>query len=85
MLSLFQYDADFENIGNITIYPLEGLPTFFYPYLNQEGYRSPLMMIKFNKPINGVVINVMCRVWAKNIRHVPNDQLGLIQFSLLVD
>ena len=43
------------------------------------------MMIKFNKPINGVVINVMCRVWARNIRHVPNDQLGLIQFSLLVD
>ena len=69
----------------MTIYPREGLPRNFFPYLNQEGFRSPLLMIKFNKPINGVVINVLCRAWAKNIRHDTNDQLGLIQFSLLVD
>lgn len=82
-----RYPLDDENIGNITYHPPEGFPRFFYPYLNQEGYRSPLVMIQFQNPVNGILINVICRAWAKNItpRHHINDQLGLVTFSILVD
>eukprot|EP00914_Ancora_sagittata_P001012 GHVO01002654.1.p1 GENE.GHVO01002654.1~~GHVO01002654.1.p1 ORF type:complete len:332 (+),score=41.76 GHVO01002654.1:52-996(+) len=82
-----RYDADIENIGNLTYYPTEGFPRFFYPYLNQEGFRSPLVMVRFENPVNGVLINVVCHAWANNItpRHSENDRLGLITFELLVD
>lgn len=82
-----RYPLDNENIGNISYNPPQGFSRFFYPYQNQEGYRSPLVMIQFLNPMNGILINVMCKAWAKNIspRHHINDQLGLVTFSLLVD
>lgn len=61
-LLLFQYYGDEENMGNVTIYPEAGFPRVFYPYLNQEGFRSPLVMIKFNTPANGIAINIICKV-----------------------
>ncbi len=42
-------------------------------------------MVKFNNPANGVLINVVCKAWAKNINHHYNDNAGLIKFELLVD
>ena len=42
-------------------------------------------MVKFNNPTNGVLINVVCKLWAKNIKHDYNDNAGLIKFELLVD
>lgn len=80
-----EYAADRENIGNMTYAPSVGFPKFFYPYLNQEGYRSPLVMVRFNNPVNGVVINVICKALARNIVHDRNDQIGMIRFQLLVD
>ena len=76
---------DQENIGPIEYFPAKGFPKNYYPYLNQEGYRSPLVMVKFSKPTNGVVINVWCKAWAKNIRHHRQDSQGSIHFELLVD
>jgi len=76
---------DQENIGPLEYFPPEGFPVNFYPYLNQEGYRSPLVMVKFTKPTNGVVINVWCKAWAENIKHHRQDSQGSIHFELLVD
>ena len=80
-----QYDPDTENIGNMTYFPPPGLSRYFHPYLNQEGYRSPIMMVRFDNPINGVVINVICKLYAKNIKHHTNDQAGVATFSILID
>ncbi|XP_023942974.2 sodium/potassium-transporting ATPase subunit beta-1 [Bicyclus anynana] len=43
-----------------------GLPGRFYPYLNQDGYLSPLLAVQITPPINTVVM-IRCRAWAKNI------------------
>ncbi|KAK2147833.1 hypothetical protein LSH36_532g04037 [Paralvinella palmiformis] len=85
ILKLNKYPADHENIGNISYWPAEGWPGYFFPYLNQEGFRSPLVMIRFDNPINGVLIQVACYAWAKNIRQHLNDQLGVVTFELMVD
>ncbi|XP_032530029.1 sodium/potassium-transporting ATPase subunit beta-1-like [Danaus plexippus] len=43
-----------------------GLAGRFYPYLNQQGYTSPLIAVKVTPPVN--TLNIMrCRVWAKNV------------------
>lgn len=76
---------DQENIGELEYFPPKGFPIHFYPYLNQEGYRSPLVMVKFVKPTNGVVINVWCKAWAQNIKHHRHDSQGSIHFEMLVD
>jgi sodium/potassium-transporting ATPase subunit beta len=76
---------DQENIGPFQFWPPTGYPIYYYPYLNQEGYRAPLVMVKFLKPTNGVVINVWCKAWAQNIKHHRQDAQGSIHFELLID
>lgn len=76
---------DNENMGPLIYYPAKGFPRYYYPYLNQEGYRAPLMMLKFAKPVNGIVINIWCRAWAKNIVHHRQDDQGSIHFEILID
>jgi len=35
--------GDVENLGPISYYPGTGFPASYYPYLNQEGYLSPIV------------------------------------------
>lgn len=42
--------ADKENLGNAIMYPTRGIPGFYFPYLNQEGYLSPVVAIYFERP-----------------------------------
>jgi sodium/potassium-transporting ATPase subunit beta len=42
-------------------------------------------MAQFEHPSNGILIHVVCKAWARNIRHHLNDMIGLAQFQLLVD
>lgn len=76
---------DQENMGPLIYWPPKGFPNYYYPYLNQEGYRAPLVMVKFRKPTNGIVINVWCKAWAQNIRHHRQDSQGSIHFEMLID
>lgn len=82
---LFQTPVDKENIGNITFYPAEGFPRYYFPFVNQEDYRQPIVFARFENPMNGVVINVWCKVWTANIYHHRYDMQGSIHFELLVD
>ena len=76
---------DKENIGPLAYYPDGGFPYYYYPYLNQEGYRQPLVMVRFLKPTNGIVINVWCKAWSRDIQHHRYDNMGSIHFELLID
>ena len=42
--------ADRENIGPIKYYPEPGVPSYFYPYKNQDGYHSPAVFAHFEEP-----------------------------------
>lgn len=43
--------ADREIIGDIEYYPTRGFPSYFYPYTNTKGYLSPLVAVKFTRPL----------------------------------
>jgi len=77
--------ADQENMGPIQFWPPMGFNKKYYPYLHQDGYRAPLVMVKFKKPKNGVIIQVWCKAWAENIYHHKNDKAGSIHFELMID
>ncbi|CAF3456213.1 unnamed protein product [Rotaria sp. Silwood1] len=59
----------------------------FFPFVNQNGYRSPLVFVHFKKIETNVLINIECRAYARNIDH--NDSLefirGSVHFELIVE
>lgn len=77
--------ADAEFIGVVDYHPMEGFPGFFFPYENSEGYLSPLVAVHFKRPKPGVLINIECRAWAKNILYRHKDKQGSVHFELMID
>ncbi|XP_057339363.1 sodium/potassium-transporting ATPase subunit beta-2-like [Microplitis mediator] len=77
--------ADEENIGPVKYIPQQGFPGYYYPYENTEGYLSPLVAVHFERPKTGILINVECKAWARNIKHNRNDKIGSVHFELLID
>ena len=49
-------DPDIENIGPVTYTPFRGFPGYFYPYRNQRGYLSPIVMVQLKNPMPGVSV-----------------------------
>nr|XP_034832237.1 sodium/potassium-transporting ATPase subunit beta-2-like [Maniola hyperantus] len=77
--------ADVEFIGPIKYLPTRGFPTYFFPYKNQEGYLSPLVAVQFERPRKGIVINIKCTAWARNILHDGTERRGSVHFELMID
>lgn len=83
---LFQNPADIDNLGaDIEYFPEQSFASYYYPYLNQKGYLSPLMFVKFNSVERNVAVMVECRAWAKNIRYDRTEKEGGVHFELLLD
>ncbi|XP_014253434.1 sodium/potassium-transporting ATPase subunit beta-2-like [Cimex lectularius] len=78
---------DNENVGPIDYYPQPGFPGYYYPFQNQEGYLSPLVAVHFKNPAMHSLINIECRIWAKNAfyRKNPKDREGAVHFEILLD
>ncbi|CAH2105098.1 unnamed protein product [Euphydryas editha] len=77
--------ADKENIGPINYLPYPGFPGYFYPYNNAEGYLSPLVAVHLARPKTGIVINIECRAWARNIEYNKKEGLGFVHFELMLE
>lgn len=77
--------ADIENIGLVNYYPHPGMPSFYYPFTNVQGYQSPLVAVEFADVKAGVLINIECKAWAKNIKHDRKERRGSVHFELMVD
>ncbi|XP_039496194.1 sodium/potassium-transporting ATPase subunit beta-1 [Drosophila santomea] len=78
---------DKEHFQNIRYFPSQGFPSYYYPFLNQPGYLSPLVAVQFNSPPKGQMMDVECRAWAKNINYSGSnrDRQGSVTFQILLD
>lgn len=77
--------ADIENLGHINYIPDRGFPGYYYPFTNQKGYQAPVLAINFERPKTGVLINIECKAWARNIYHDRAERRGSVHFELMVD
>lgn len=78
-------EIDKEYMGPIFFTPkgLDGFPGYYFPYVNQNHYLSPLMTLQFRNLQPGILVSVVCKLWAKNIRHDPFDPfIGGARFEL---
>lgn len=81
----FVFEIEYYSQMNTT--KVGGFHRNFFPYLNQDGYRSPLIFVYFKRIETHVLINVECRAYARNIEH--NDAIeykrGSVHFELIVE
>jgi sodium/potassium-transporting ATPase subunit beta len=77
--------ADVENIGPVNYHPYRGFKEKYFPFTNVKGYVSPLVAVHFEKPTRGVLINIECKAWARNIHHDRVDRRGSVHFELMID
>ena len=89
----FQVDLDFT--GEITYFsitpdgkgkgPIGYIPFYYFPYKNQDGYRSPLVFAYFKNITTNVLINVMCKAYAKNVYRNDLYRIGAVHFEVVID
>jgi sodium/potassium-transporting ATPase subunit beta len=77
-------DGDIDNLGTPQFTP-SGFSFEYYPYMNQKMYKAPIVFVRFPDVKPGVLIQVWCKLWVKNIKHHKNDKAGSVHFELLVD
>ncbi|XP_060583120.1 sodium/potassium-transporting ATPase subunit beta-like isoform X1 [Ruditapes philippinarum] len=77
--------SDKDNIGNIVYSPPSGFHFKYFPYRNQQGYRSPLVFVRFDDPNPAQLYMVTCKVYAKNIQHDSMERSGMVHFELMID
>ena len=80
-----QHPNDKESLGPIRFAPSQTISANYFPFTNQQGYTAPFVMVQFQSPKRGVVINVECKAWAENIRYNRKDVEGTVHFELLVE
>jgi sodium/potassium-transporting ATPase subunit beta len=80
-----QNPGDVDNRGPVDFYPKHGFPMKYFPFMNQKGYQTPFVFAQFTRPKSGVIIQVWCKAWAKNIYHHKNDKAGSIHLELLLN
>ena len=74
---------DTEYMGPVHLTPMNGFPGKYFPFVNQNHYLSPLISIQFRNLTPGVLVSVVCKLWAKNIRHDTNNPfIGGTRFEL---
>jgi len=80
-----EYPADKEALGDPEYFPKSrGFPGYFFPYMNQKNYQSPLVAVRFPNAKKNQLLHVECRVWAWNIGYSRRDRIGINHFELLI-
>jgi len=74
---------DRENLGEVTYTPTQGFEKFYFPYNNQENYRSPLLAVQFVTPKQNIIIDVVCKIWGKEIKYDKKGAIGMVHFEIL--
>ena len=82
-----KYPADKKVLGDGIEYipKTRGIPNYYFPYLNQKYYISPLVAVKFSpKLVPGQLIHIECRAYARNIGYDRRDKVGISEFELQI-
>ena len=61
------------------------LPFDFYPYERQDDYTTPLVFARFENISTNVLVNVICKAYAKNIYRDNLHRNGAVHFELFIE
>lgn len=61
------------------------LPFYYFPFKNQDGYRSPIVFAYFQNITTNVLVNVMCKAFARNIYRNILYRMGSVHYEIMID
>ncbi|KAF6021162.1 ATP1B4 [Bugula neritina] len=74
-----------ESLADIAYYPQQGWSFDYFPFVGQQGYKSPLVAVQlFNLPHRALLF-ITCRAYTKNMIHHPVYGLGQTRFEIISD
>ena len=59
-----------------------GFPNYYFPFLNQKSYHSPLVVMQIHNMPTGALVRINCRLWAKNISYDRQRRTGGATFEI---
>lgn len=59
-----------------------GFPAYYYPYIHQNNYHSPLVVMQIHGMPTGSLVRINCRLWAKNILYDRQRRIGGATFEI---
>ena len=75
-----------ENGSRYNITEVGLIPFYYFPYLNQPGFESPLVFVQFKKLDKFLLVNVLCKAYAANIDSDDKyNKRGMTQFQLYIE
>jgi sodium/potassium-transporting ATPase subunit beta len=82
-----EHSFDKERIDGFGYFPSRGFPGYYFPYTNNENYLSPLIAVQIKNVKPYAIVNIECRVWAKNVIYNGSNKNreGSVHFEVLVD
>ncbi|XP_072936873.1 sodium/potassium-transporting ATPase subunit beta-2-like [Epargyreus clarus] len=92
-----EFSSDKENVGTIQYIPIGFPPGFPASRLHTadrltysarslpDDVPGPLIGVFFENPKRGLVINVECRIWTRDIYYNPTSRTGRARFELHVE
>ena len=73
------------NSRQLNVFSLGLMPVYYYPYLNQPQYKSPVVFVKFKQLPRFLKINIACRAYARNIDSDDRAHMrGMTRFQMYV-
>jgi len=83
--------ADKDNVGEIKYFPssTDGatgvIPKYYFPFLGQPNYMTPLVFIKFQDILKNVLVQVVCRpINLDNVKTDGKEDQGKVHFEVYI-
>lgn len=61
------------------------LPFYYFPWIYQDDYYPPLVFAHFKNITTSVLVNVICKAFAKNIFIDTVQYSGSVHFEIMID
>jgi len=83
-----EYPADRDALEGNMEYPAingQSIDMKFFPMKTKKQNQNALVPLKFNNLPTGQLVQVICKVYYKGVKHEKKTKSGLVQFQLFVD
>lgn len=81
-----EYPADIEALqGNMKYFPNDqSISMKFFPMETKEQNQNALVALKLNNLPTGQLVQIICKVYYKGVKHEKKTKSGLVQFQVFV-
>lgn len=82
-----EYPADIEALeGNMKYFPSDqSISMKFFPMKTKKQNQNALVALKLNNLPTGQLVQIICKVYYKGVKHEKKTKSGLVQFQVFVN